>query len=308
MARYDPAKSPEVPDVDENSGWDDPILNAPDIGDDGEVDVEHYPWPGGEGIDDPVLKAAWDGAKRILENGEPLDEEDEEATVSNTHEYTFFDRAKLDRALGLKWSAFDKSYPGWGQWESAKQFLTDWAIELPEDAVDRLLATKTVRATMRSAEDQFHFLWGILDAKQLHAGGTDIPKGEFEYADQIVSCASAAFTRGELTLAGLTAVYQLHASWVGPLKGVPRKIARAVMSPPTPMFPDMPDLAPPGGDALGVVHTRLFFDFLRRAWKGQWPIHQDGETIRSCGIAAALVESLKGKRLVRPCVYRWYSC
>jgi hypothetical protein len=172
----------------------------------------------------------------------------------------------------------------------------------------RPLPNPTVRATMRLAEDQFHFLWGVLDAKSLWAGGADIPKGESEYAESIVSCARAAFIRGELSLAGLTAVYQLHASWVGPLEGVPTKVARAVMSRPTLMLPDMPDLVPPGGDALGVVQTRLFFDFLRRAWAGRWPTDQDGETIRSCEVVADLVDSLRSKRLVRPCVYRWYEC
>ena len=168
---------------------------------------------------------------------------------------------------------------------------------------------------MRAADDQFGFLWGILDGKGLWAGGTDVVKGDIDYADNLVSCAGAAFARRELSLAALTAVYQLHAGHIGALKGLPPKIARAVLSrpAPAPMFPDMPGLVPPVGNVLGVVQTRLFFDFLRRAWKGRWLIHQadeteNGETIRSCEVAEGLVDSLKGKRLISPCIYRWYEC
>ena len=85
--------------------------------------------------------------------------------MSNTHEYVVFDRAKLDRALALKWPAFEKAYPGWGQWESAKEFLVEWALddESQIESVDEILARKTVRATLAMSDDPFHFLWAILD-------------------------------------------------------------------------------------------------------------------------------------------------
>lgn len=41
-------------------------MNAPDLDDDGEFDVEHYPLPA---CDDPKLKAAWDEAMRIVQGG-----------------------------------------------------------------------------------------------------------------------------------------------------------------------------------------------------------------------------------------------
>jgi hypothetical protein len=69
--------------------------------------------------------------------------------MSNTHEYVIFDRAKLDPALALKWAAFERSYPSWGQWASARDFLVEWGLgESQVDRVDEILARQTVRGTL----------------------------------------------------------------------------------------------------------------------------------------------------------------
>lgn len=52
-------------------------LNAPDLDDEGNLDVEHYPIPDGSTIRNPELRAAWDGAMKIL-NGEADAEESKE--------------------------------------------------------------------------------------------------------------------------------------------------------------------------------------------------------------------------------------
>jgi hypothetical protein len=78
--------------------------------------------------------------------------------MSNIHEYVVFDRAKLDPALAMRWPAFEKAYPGWVQWESAKDFLVEWALDDKSqiDSVDEILARKTVRATLAMSDDPFH--------------------------------------------------------------------------------------------------------------------------------------------------------
>lgn len=236
--------------------------------------------------------------------------------MANTHEYTFFDRARVDDALAMKWSVLDESYPGWGQWEDARAFLLDWALDdVSGDEVDRLVATTTVRATLHLSSDPFSFLRGLLDAKSLAAGGAEIPKGEYEYANQIVSCAVAAFQRGALSLAGLNAIYRLHANYVPVEEVFSEEVAQMVLSQPEPplMLPGLPDATPETGDALGIVQTRRFIDFLQRAWREKWPLTTETQargrqTIRACEVAGDLVASLRRQRMKKPCVYRWFEC
>ncbi len=179
--------------------------------------------------------------------------------MSNLHEYFVFDRAKLDPALALRWPAFEKAHPGWNQWNSAKDFLVEWALdESQHGSVDAILATKTVRVTMALSDSPFSFLYGLLDEKGLTTCSVEIDKGDYDYGDDIVSCAGAAFTRGELSLASLTAVCDLHASQVDPTEVLPPAAATAIQSQPKPsaMLPGWPDLMPTGADGIGVAQAR----------------------------------------------------
>lgn len=237
--------------------------------------------------------------------------------MSNTHEYAIFDRAKLDPAIGMRWPAFEKAYPGWGQWESAKAFLVEWALDDRSliDSVDHILARKTVRATLAMSGGPFHFLWGILDSKGLSACWVEIEKGDYDYADDIVSCAGAAFTRGELSLASLTAVCHLHASWVDPAEVLLPDVASAVQRQPgsPPMLPGFPDMMPEDADGIGVSQARRVIEFLLRAWREEWPLQaegqalRNGESIRSCAVADHLACALRKRHLAKPCMFRWYG-
>jgi hypothetical protein len=42
-------------------------LNAPDLDDEGELDVEHYPLPSAKGIKSKQLAAAWEEALSLLD-------------------------------------------------------------------------------------------------------------------------------------------------------------------------------------------------------------------------------------------------
>jgi hypothetical protein len=50
-------------------------LNAPDLDDEGNFDVEYFPVPSSEGIEDPELKEAWKEAMRILDGNEDIETE-----------------------------------------------------------------------------------------------------------------------------------------------------------------------------------------------------------------------------------------
>ena len=238
--------------------------------------------------------------------------------MSNTHEYVIFDRGKLDPALALRWPAFEKAYPGWGQWASAKEFLVEWALDDQSqiDSVDEILARKTVRATLAMSDDPFHFLRTVLDSKGLSACGVDIEKGNYDYGDDIVSCAGAAFARGALSLASLTAVYHLHASRVDPAEVLPPDVASAVQAQPEPppVLPGLSDMMPEGGDGIGVSQARRAIDFFLRAWRERWPLQAEGQTprngesIRSCAVAGGLAQALRKRHLSKPCMFRWYEC
>jgi hypothetical protein len=240
--------------------------------------------------------------------------------ISNIHEYVIFDRVRVDPILAMRWPEFDETYPGWSQWDSSRDFLVEWAImEEHIERVDEILAHKTLRATLPLCGGPFCFLHSILNEKDLHECDVDIEKGDYDYADDIVSCAGAGFIRGDLSLASLTAVYDLHAVRVDLFAILPADVANAVLNQPErhPMFPRMPhmtsDLAECGVDGIGVVQARRVIEFLLRAWREQWPLHgvdqapRNGESIRSCVVAEKMAKALRKRTLAKPCMFRWYE-
>jgi hypothetical protein len=234
--------------------------------------------------------------------------------LMNLHEYIVFDRAKIDPALPMRWPAFEKAYPGWVWWGSVREFLVEWGLddESQIEMVDEILARKTVGATLRLAHDPFHFLMMLLDEKGLTECIVPIGIGDYSYGDEIVACAGAAFVRGALSLASLTAVYHLHANRVDPEVVLLPDVAIAVLEQPEPppMLPGMPNILPSDADGLGVSQARRFIDFLLRAWREKWPLRakgqapRAGETIRCCEVAGDLVEALRERRLAKPCMFR----
>jgi hypothetical protein len=234
----------------------------------------------------------------------------------NLHEYFIFDRAKLEPALPMRWPAFEKAYPGWSEWESAWHFLVEWGLEGSQiEMVDEILTRKTVGATLRLTDDPFHFLMMLLDEKGLTEDIVPIGIDDYSYGDEIVACAGAAFVRGDLSLASLTAVYHLHASRVDPEEVLLPDVAIAVLlqPEPPPMLPGMPNMMPSYVDSLGVSQARRFIDFLLRAWREKWPLRargqapRAGETIRCCAVAGDLAQSLQKRCLAKPCMFRWFE-
>lgn len=82
-------------------------LNAPDLDDDGNLDVEHYPVPDGVSVEDPYLRAVWDAAVRGLSTVEDMalsttvakpEEETETAELFGQPEVGSIGSATLDTA------------------------------------------------------------------------------------------------------------------------------------------------------------------------------------------------------------------
>ncbi len=238
--------------------------------------------------------------------------------MPNIHEYVLFDRTVLDPALAMRWPVFEEAYPGWQQWKSTKDFLVEWALdESRHRAVDTILATKTVRATMALSDDPFGFFYGLLDEKGLTTCSVKIDKGDYDYDydGDIVSCAGAAFSRGELSPASLAVVCDLHASRVDPAAVLSPAGAAAVQAQTgsLAMHPGWPRLLPEGADGIGIAQTRKLIEFLLRAWQERWPLHgedqkpRQGESIRSCVVARRLADAFGRHRLSKPCMFRWFE-
>jgi len=238
--------------------------------------------------------------------------------MSNIHEYVIFDRAKVDPALTMRWPEFDQTYPGWCVWESAREFLIESVLnEAQIGHVDEIFARKTLRATLRMSDGPFSFLHAILFEKKLWECHVEINFGDYDYGDDIVSCAGAGYIRGDLSLAALTAVCALHANRVRFADVLPYDVGIAVLEQAEPplILPGLPGMKEDeGADCIGVSQSRRVIAFLLQAWRERWPLHGEGQkprknrTIRSCAVANDLVKALRKRRLIRPCMFRWFEC
>ncbi len=209
-----------------------------------------------------------------------------------------------------------KTYPGWGQWTNAKEYLVEYALyDTPAAVVNFVLKRKTVRQALALSDDHFSFLRSFMDEKNL-VRHVEIGYGDYDYGDDIVSCAGAAFVRGDLSLATLTALCDLHANRVDPDEVLLPEVASKVQKQPVPapMLPGLPDLMPEGANGIGVSQSRKVVDFFLRAWRERWPLQAEGqaprkgESIRSCAVAKNWAHVLRTGNLSRPCIYRWFEC
>lgn len=86
-------------------------LNAPDLDDEGNFDVEYFPVPGSEGIEDPELKEAWEEAMRILDEEGDLAEEAGEGGEEDLSEVFAEDVSSFAaRSNGESWQTSGRWY------------------------------------------------------------------------------------------------------------------------------------------------------------------------------------------------------
>jgi hypothetical protein len=248
------------------------------------------------------------------------------------HYYGFVDRSVVDPFLRLTWPEFDKHY-GWtdrAQWDSAAEFLTDFALEpQPESpaTVKDILARRTLRWTLRHSAPQ---LFCLMEGLVVHvpAIAARCPGVETSCPDEVVMFLAPAvygFLQGQISQRTLWAVFALHGcanepQWLN-LPRRQKKIIREALAPsplPRPMFPWQDETSLDGECfPLGVADTRRFLRFLRRAWDENWPcryLPSDLEykapknreaTIRDCATAGTLLSEAPPEPRQGTCIY-WF--
>jgi hypothetical protein len=248
------------------------------------------------------------------------------------HYYQFIDRAVVDPLVALTWRQFHKKY-GWtggSQWSNAAEFLADFALDPPpEDVqiVERILATRTLRWTLRHSSSQYFCL---IEGMVVHVPAIEkrCPGIQTSCLDEVALFLAAAvhgFLEGTINQRTLWAVFALHGcanqvQWLN-LPRKQRKIIRKALAPsplPRPMFSWQDEDCLDGEHfPLGQADTRRFLRFLRRAWEEDWPCRylepdirlelSQGRlpTIRDCKSAETLLAKAPCGQGRRPCIL-WF--
>lgn len=224
--------------------------------------------------------------------------------MSNTHLYVLFDREDLDEVLAMTWREFQKKVE-WNAGETRDFLLENVLSEEYEKKVDAVLTRKTVRETFRLCACHFDFLMSLLEITNI-CDTVTIPKRNYDFGEDIFSCAALGYQRGELTFLSLVSAFDLHLGWVGLDKFLAPAVTEAILEQPAKlMLPRLPK-AQPGvecgrGNGLNVADTRRFMTFLKRAWDEEWP------EIRSCEVAERLTEVIRCD-FSKPCIFHWFEC
>lgn len=225
--------------------------------------------------------------------------------MSNTHLFCLFERAELDHVLAMTWRQFQKKM----KWNSrdTRNFIVENALsEEYASKVDAVFSEKTVRQTFRFCGSHFYFLMSLLENTN-NCCTVTIPKGNYEFGEEIFSCAALGYQRGELSFPSLVAAFNLHLGWVTLDEYLAPAIAAAILElPMKAMLPRLPDAQPGkdcgGGNGLNVADTRRFMTFLTRAWDGDWP------EIRSSEVAGLLFHTIRDAAWAKPCICHWFEC
>ena len=247
-----------------------------------------------------------------------------------THFYWVVDRTVIDPFLALSWRDFDKKY-GWdktSQWESAAEFFLEF--EMPEGTdskeVDRILASRTLRWSMRQSSQPYWFLEYVV-APTVRRRCPQFEPSCLEETAMIIAAAVHGFLQGWLDKQTLWTVIALI-DGIGRLR-LSKSEEKAVLAALPPL--EKPDpfvlwqtehgLGQDEFSCLGLRDTRRFQTFLQRAWEEIWPCTLLGPesqselpapkkpplTIRDCEFAGKLLACLRSKRIERPCLLRYFG-
>lgn len=225
--------------------------------------------------------------------------------MSNTHVYKIFDREELDHVLAMTWRQYQKQMK-WTARETRHFLLENALSEEYGNNVDAMLSGKTVRQTFRFCDGHFYFLMSLLENMNNYYSVT-IPKRNYEFGEEIFSCAALGYQRGELSFPSLLAAFDLHLGWVTLDEYLDPAVAAAILELPVKaMLPRLPSAQPGkdcgGGNGLNVADTRRFMTFLTRAWDEDWP------EIRSSEVAGLLFHTIRDGVWAKPCIFHWLEC
>jgi hypothetical protein len=245
------------------------------------------------------------------------------------HFYWFVDRAVVDPLLGLSWRGFLRKYP-WRRHEVEELLAFALEPELEGSALADIVATRTLRWTMKRSTPSYYFLTEIIH--HVPAVRRRCPEIWIEQLDDtavLLAAACEAFLQGRISALTLWAVYNIAGS-EDPcnclqlsrveLARVEQALACAVEKP---IFPWQTEEALQDGyRCLRSVDTRRFIRFLAQAWAENWPAPRirsgamresnwTGRTLvrrfRDAGLTRELTRSVKVAHLEKPCALRYFG-
>jgi hypothetical protein len=205
--------------------------------------------------------------------------------MSYEHFYWFLDRKAADTALRMPWKRFLERHP----WEEAElRQVLEFAVEPSPGAraLKTILDTRTLAWTVQHASPALYLVQEIVT----HVPALNRKGGLVAFLDcrdfetlAINAAAARAFVDGRIDARTLRAVFAIHGEYVLDLQfdlraaepGVLRKIERAIHAGPErrPLFSWLPGQAEEEGYYwLREADTKLFTDFVLKAWTGNWPM------------------------------------
>jgi hypothetical protein len=205
--------------------------------------------------------------------------------MSYEHFYWFLDRKAADAVLRMPWKRFLERHP-WKE-DELRQVL-EFAVEPSPGAraLKTILDTRTLAWTVQHASPALFLLQEIVN----HVPALDRKGGVVAFLDcrdfetlAVNAVAARAFVDGRIDARTLRAVFAIHGEYVLDLQfdmqavepGVLAKVERAIHAgrERRPFFPWLRGQTEEDGYYwLREAETRLFTDFVLKAWAGNWPM------------------------------------
>jgi|GEM_PF-4415981 len=192
--------------------------------------------------------------------------------------YQFFDRAAAGELLAMPWKAILQRHPR--SRRSIEELLAFALDNEPDDrAMERILATRTVRWTMKRSSPQYHFLAEVLYATWGHPCRHRYADCDPAATPVLLAAAVNGFLAGKLRRSVLHAILKLNAigfatDWISLTRVEQRLVSQgwdpAQMA--SPIYPWQGSAAhlDDGDTGLGAADTRRLLSFLRTAWQENW--------------------------------------
>ncbi len=244
------------------------------------------------------------------------------------HYYWVIDRTVIDPFLALSWREFHKKL-GWdstSQWKSAAEFFLEFEMPVETDpkTVERILATRTVGWSMRHSSQPYWFLEYVIPTA-LRRRCPQFDPSCLEETAMIIAAAVYGFLQGRVDRQTLFAVLVLidGIGWLKLRKSEEKAVLAALppLPQPKPFVLWQTERGDSSHSCLGLLDTRRFLRFLKRAWKERWPcslLSPESQeelpvptkpplTMRDCEFAGKLIGGLRSKHVKRLCVLRCFE-
>lgn len=243
------------------------------------------------------------------------------------HFYWFIDREVIDPVLEMSWKAFLRKYP-WKR-DEIDPFLNFAVDGEPDTATISLIIQKrSLRWTMKRSSPAYWFLNELVH----HAPALRLRCPEvWIHNDSDLAILEAAavhgFLIGRISERTLWTAYNINGQrdpsrWLELTRSELKRVKAALNcgAVEKPIFPwQSDDCLHDGYNCLGIRDTRLFIDFICKAWQEHWSIMRLNEAvrkevadifmpcIRDYPLAPKLIACAKIVPLARPCLVRYFG-